>query len=194
LRPGGRVSNPGSLPLDQDIHEHLAGGRHRAAFELLLERFQHKVFRLSWSILGDPGAAEEMAQEIFLKIWRELPRYRGQAALSTWIYAITRNHCLTERKKLKQRGFASLDEPGVLIAAESRLGANAPASREHDIAALMTRLPAPYRQALTLFYWEEKSYEEVAAMMDLPVGTVKTYLHRARKQLAESLHKEASCQ
>jgi RNA polymerase sigma-70 factor (ECF subfamily) len=58
---------------------------------------------------------------------------------------------------------------------------------------LMAQLPPQYREALTLFYLEEKSYDEVAALLGLPVGTVKTYLHRARKQLAGSLRKEASC-
>jgi RNA polymerase sigma-70 factor (ECF subfamily) len=178
---------------DRDIHEHLGTGRYREAFELLLERYQHKVFRLSWSMLGDQTAAEEMAQDVFLQIWRVLAGYRGEASLSTWIYAITRNRCLTQRKKLRERSAASLEEPGVLRAAEFRLSARERPSNERDVASLMAQLPPQYREALTLFYLEEKSYGEVAALLGLPVGTVKTYLHRARKQLAESLRKEASC-
>jgi RNA polymerase sigma-70 factor, ECF subfamily len=181
---------------DQDIQEHLSAGRYRDAFELLLARYQHKIFRLSWSMLGDQGAAEEMAQDVFLQIWRVLAGYRGEASLSTWIYAITRNRCLTQRKKLRERSAASLEEPGVLRAAEAKLSGAARPSNERDVVALLAQLPPQYRQALTLFYWEEKSYEEVAALLGLPVGTVKTYLHRARKQLAGSLdplRKEAFC-
>ncbi|HXP87784.1 MAG TPA: sigma-70 family RNA polymerase sigma factor [Bryobacteraceae bacterium] len=184
------------LDKDQDIHEHLGAGRYRDAFELLLARYQHKVFRLSWSMLGDQTAAEEMAQDVFLQIWRVLPGYRGEASLSTWIYAITRNRCLTQRKKSRDCSAASIEEPGVLRAAEARLSTRERPSNEADVVALMAQLPPQYRQALTLFYLEEKSYEEVAALLGLPVGTVKTYLHRARKQLAGSLdplRREASC-
>jgi RNA polymerase sigma-70 factor, ECF subfamily len=183
-------------PPDQDIQEHLGAGRYREAFELLLERYRHKVFRLSWSMLADDAAAEEMAQDVFLRIWRVLPDYRGEASLSTWIYAITRNCCLTQRKKSRARSTTSIEDPGILRAAESKLAAHGKRSHEPDVAALMAQLPLPYRQALTLFYLEEKSYEDVAASLGLPVGTVKTRLHRARKQLAElfatTLSKEAS--
>jgi RNA polymerase sigma-70 factor (ECF subfamily) len=181
---------------DQDIHEHLGAGQYRDAFGLLLARYQHKVFRLSWSMLGDQTAAEEMAQDVFLQIWRVLPGYRGEASLSTWIYAITRNRCLTQRKKQRENRVTSFEEPGVLRAAEARLATPERPSNELDVAALIWQLPPQYRQTLTLFYLEEKSYEEVSALLGLPVGTVKTYLHRARKQLAASLdplHREAFC-
>jgi RNA polymerase sigma-70 factor (ECF subfamily) len=187
---------------DQDIRDHLSGSRYREAFELLLDRYQHKVFRLSWSMLGDQTAAEEMAQDVFLRVWRALPRYRGEAFLSTWIYAITRNCCVTQRRKSRERPTASLEQPGILRAAESSLCA--PALNTTDVVALLAQLPPQYRQALTLFYLEEKSYQEVSASLGLPVGTVKTRLHRARKQLAElfaaeslaarALTKEASIQ
>jgi RNA polymerase sigma-70 factor, ECF subfamily len=178
---------------DGDIQEHLGAEQYRDAFELLLGRYQHKVFRLAWSMLGDQTTAEEMAQDVFLKIWQVLPGYRGEASLSTWIYAITRNSCLTRRKKLRERSAASMEEPGVLRAAEAQLSAPSRPSNEPDLAASMAQLPPQYRQAIALFYLEEKSYEEVSARLGLPVGTVKTYLHRARKQLAASLRKEASC-
>jgi RNA polymerase sigma-70 factor (ECF subfamily) len=177
---------------DQDIQELLGAGQYRDAFELLLARYQHKVFRLSWSMLGDQAAAEEMAQDVFLQIWRVLAGYRGEASLSTWIYAITRNRCLTQRKKLREHTAASMEEPGVLRAAEAKQSGPARSSNEPDVAALMAQLPPQYRQVITMFYLEEKSYEEVSALLGLPVGTVKTYLHRARKQLAGAFSKEAT--
>jgi len=136
-------------------------------------------------MLGDEASAEEVAQDTFLRIWKALPSYRGDASLSTWIYAITRNRCLTRRKDLRERRSISIEEPSVKAAVDSLL-ASKPERRQSlpDSAMLLAQLSPPYREALRLFYLEEKSYEEVSAMLGLPIGTVKTYLHRARKQLA----------
>ena len=133
-----------------------------------------------------------MVQDAFLRIWKALPSYRGDASLSTWIYAITRNRCLTGRKRLRERQDLSIEEPGVRAAVDSLL-ASKPERRQSlpDSAMLLAQLSPPYREALRLFYLEEKSYEEVSAMLGLPLGTVKTYLHRARKQLAGSLTRAA---
>lgn len=163
--------------------DELEAGRHREAFETLLERYQHKVFRLAWSILGDRNAAEDAAQEVFLQVWKALPDFRGEASLSTWIYVITRNRCLTRRKQIRAVAAA---------VPESRPSYRPVRSGALDPAALLAQLPPPYRQAVQLFYMEEKSYEEVSAMLGLPMGTVKTYLHRARKQMAESLRREVA--
>lgn len=174
--------------MDEDIRTYLDARRYREAFELLLDRYQHKVFRLAYSMLGDEASAEEMAQDTFLRIWKALPYYRGDASLSTWTYAITRNCCVTLRKKLGERPTVSIEEPGVKASVDSRL-ASKPERLQSlpDFALLLAQLSPPYREALRLFYLEEKSYEEVAAMLGLPLGTVKTHLHRARKQLAGSL-------
>jgi RNA polymerase sigma-70 factor (ECF subfamily) len=138
-------------------------------------------------MLGDEASAEELAQDVFLRIWKALPFYRGDASLSTWIYAITRNRCLTGRKRLRERRAVSIEEPGVKAAVDSLL-ASKPEGRPRlpDSAMLLAQLSPPYREVLRLFYLEEKSYDEVSAMLGLPLGTVKTYLHRARKQLAGS--------
>jgi RNA polymerase sigma-70 factor (ECF subfamily) len=170
--------------MDDDIFSRLENGRYREAFELLMRRYQRKVFRLAYAMLGNAALAEELAQDVFLKIWRVLPGYRGEASLSTWIYAITRNSCLTRRRQIRNRPAASLDEPEVRAAAEAPRADPPERGRALDAATLLAALAPPYRQALMLFYLEEKSYEEVSAMLGLPVGTVKTYLHRARKQAA----------
>jgi RNA polymerase sigma-70 factor (ECF subfamily) len=178
--------------VDEDIRTYLDASRYREAFELLLDRYQHKAFRLAYSMLGDEASAEEMAQDVFLQIWKVLPSYRGDASLSTWIYAITRNCCLTRRKKLREQQAVSIEEPSIRAAVNSRLASKPEGSaRLPDSALLLAQLSPPYREALRLFYLEEKSYEEVAAMLGLPIGTVKTYLRRARKQLAGSLTRVA---
>ncbi|HEV2687197.1 MAG TPA: sigma-70 family RNA polymerase sigma factor [Bryobacteraceae bacterium] len=163
--------------MDEDIRARLEEGQYRQAFELLMPRYQHKVFRLAYSMLGNRALAEETTQDIFIRIWKALAGYRGQSSLSTWIYSVARNTCLTALK----RNAASL-LPLEAIRVDSRVGG----SSEHGIdwQRLLSQLPEKYRQVLVLFYMQDKSYDEVARLLDLPMGTVKTNLHRARKELA----------
>jgi len=156
------------------------------SFDELLGAYQDKVFRLCCAMLGNRALAEETAQDVFVRIWKALPGYRGEASLSTWIYSIARNTCLTAIKSKAIRAAESLEIPGVRRAAE-RSHSNPP-QPDHtpDLMRLIADLPDHYRQVVLLFYMQDKSYDEVALMLDLPLGTVKTYLHRARLQLTEA--------
>ena len=158
-------------------------------FERIVREFQDKIFRLAFSMLGDRAAAEETAQDVLLRVWKGLPGFRAESSLSTWIYSITRNACLTARGRGGIHAV-SLEEPSARLEAERRVAAAWPTAPSPDAAALLDRLPAKYRQVVALFYMQEKSYDEVASMLGLPVGTVKTYLFRARKSLAEELARE----
>jgi len=173
-------------PMEDDIRQRLDAERYREAFELLMDRFQNKVFRLAFSMVRNETMAEDLAQEVFMKIWKALPGYQGDASLSTWIYAIARNTCLTEIKKRSARPTVSFDEPEFEDALE-KLPAGQTSDRgagaEMDIQVMLARLPDKYRQVITLFYLEQKSYEEVSTMLGIPMGTVKTFLFRAKKEL-----------
>lgn len=154
-----------------DVHE----------FESLLELYKGKVFRLALSILGNRDEAEEAAQEVFLRIWRALPGFRRESSVSTWIYTITRNVSLSVvQSRHPERRQVALDP-------ETLPYSQPPSHVDDDLLRLVAALPERYRQVVVLFYLEEQSYEEVAAMLDLPMGTVKTFLHRARKELAVGL-------
>ena len=98
-------------PIDIDVRQSIAAGDYRAAFERLLGLYSTKVFHLAYSMLRNETQAEDMTQEIFLRIWKGLPGYHGGAAVSTWIYAIARNTCLTELKKRAARPTVSFFEP-----------------------------------------------------------------------------------
>src|SRR5580704_9146780 len=87
------------MAADGNIASLLKSGRRAEAFETLLAAYQDKVFRLSYSMLGDRAQAEDAAQESFLRIWKALDRYRGESALGTWIFSIARNVCLTSISK-----------------------------------------------------------------------------------------------
>jgi RNA polymerase sigma-70 factor, ECF subfamily len=170
------------MAADEHIASLLMSGRRTEAFESLLAAYQDKVFRLCYSILGDRAQAEDAAQESFLRIWKSMERFRGDSALGTWIFSITRNFCLTAVAKRAAHRTAPIEE--------AERGVPDPPDRERDIVRLVGQLPDNYRQVVMLFYMEDRSYEEVARRLALPEGTVKTYLHRARKQLA-TMVKEA---
>ena len=171
------------MAVDGDITTLLTSGRRTEAFEALLAAYQDKVFRLSYSMLGDRAQAEDTAQESFLRIWKSLDRYRDDSAIGTWIFSITRNVCLTAISKRAARRTAPIEH--------AERVASDPPDRERDMLRLVRELPENYRQVVMLFYMEDRSYDEVARMLDLPVGTVKTHLHRARKQLGTMI-KEAN--
>jgi RNA polymerase sigma-70 factor (ECF subfamily) len=171
----------------------LARGDHRTAFERILERYQHKVFRLAYSMLHDETQAQDAAQDTFLRLWKALPSYRGDASLSTWLYTIGRNTTLTHLAKRARHPTLSLDEPDVGEALERTAHQPPPVfGQDHDIGVALARLPDHYRRVITLFYLEQKSYEETAALLGVPLGTVKTYLHRAKKQLAAAVQHQLS--
>lgn len=149
--------------------------------------YQDKVFRLCYAMLGDRARAEEVCQEVFVRIWKALPGFRGDASVSTWIYSIARNACLTARHSRGSRPGLSLENPSIRLEAEREWASSQKPDRRPDVLGLVSELPDKYREVVLLFYMEERSYEEVASMLDLPLGTVKTLLHRARKQLAEAV-------
>jgi RNA polymerase sigma-70 factor, ECF subfamily len=170
---------------DADVHSRLRAGDHRAALELLLPRYRDRVFRLALSILRNRTEAEDVTQEIFLRLWRALPGYNAKASLSTWIYAISRNACLSQIRK--RRPQVSLDDPDVQLD-PAVAGLAAPATEEPATASvihLLDSLPARYREVVTLFYMEDRSCEQTAAALGLPVGTVKALLHRARRRMID---------
>jgi RNA polymerase sigma-70 factor (ECF subfamily) len=172
---------------DQDIVEMLRGGALEAAFERLVDRYERKVYRLCCSLLRDTDQAQDAAQESLVRVWRALAKYDQRASLSTWIYTITRNRCLTAIER--RRDLDSLSDPAVEHAAELSQAVDPESEQDHlaVLRELVEALPERFRRVLTLFYYEERSVAEVAQMLGLPEGTVKTNLHRARAALGERL-------
>jgi len=172
--------------MEDDIRQRLDARQYREAFELLVDRFQNKVFRLAISMVRDETLAQDLAQDILMKVWKALPGYNGAASLSTWIYTISRNTCLTELKRRAARRTVSLSEPAVEASLDSIPAlqtSDREAGAEMDVQAMLNQLPEKYRQVVTLFYLEQRSYEEVGALLGIPLGTVKTFLYRAKKEL-----------
>jgi RNA polymerase sigma-70 factor (ECF subfamily) len=180
---------------DRDIVALLQSGALEAAFQLTLARYQDKVYRLCCTLLRDPTAAEDAAQESLVRIWKAIGSFDGRASLSTWIYAITRNRCLTaiaRRRELASMSDAVIEAEAEISAASHRAD-SADSGTDDDasdtLRELIELLPERYRRTLMLFYYEDRSVSEVAGMLGMPEGTVKTNLYRARAALTEQLRR-----
>jgi RNA polymerase sigma-70 factor (ECF subfamily) len=172
--------------MDGGIEAHLAAGRHARAFDLVVPAYRDRVFRLAYSILRDRAAAEDAAQETFVRVWKALPGFDGRASLGTWIYAIARNTSLMELRR--RRHSVSFDDPDSVEAqqAAASIATGPAADPERDnLLRLLETLPRNQQEAVRLFYLEDRSYEAVAEQLGMPLGTVKNLLHRARKRLME---------
>jgi RNA polymerase sigma-70 factor (ECF subfamily) len=166
--------------MNEDVQQLLQKRSYRKAFELLLDHYETKVFRMAVMMLHNPSRAEEVTQDIFLKIWQALPAYNGRAAPSTWLYTIARNTCLSAVRSEFYRKTSSLaDAPEPTGPVRSSL--------KMELEQCLSRLPEVQRDVIVLFYLEEKSVEDVAMALDLPEGTVKSHLYRARRTLAEMM-------
>jgi RNA polymerase sigma-70 factor (ECF subfamily) len=164
--------------MSDDVRQLLQKRSYSAAFEQLLDVYGKKVFRMAVMMLNDAGRAEEVTQDIFLKLWQALPAYDGRAAPSTWLYTIARNTCLSALRAESYRKVSSLSQ----VAEPSASGAG---WLKIELEQCLSKLPEMQRDVITLFYLEEKSIEDVAQMLDIPEGTVKSHLHRARRALGE---------
>jgi RNA polymerase sigma-70 factor (ECF subfamily) len=187
---------PASGQSDEALVERCRAKDH-VAFTELVDRYQHKVHWVVRRMVGGPET-EDMTQEVFLRAYQALPRFRGDSKFSTWLYKIARNLCLSElRKKGRHGEQLSLDEgeekihhllPGAQEGLEQEI-------ERHDLSRhvreMIDRLPGKYRTVLTLFYVNEVRYEEIAEIMEIPIGTVKTHIHRARLRLRDLLLEES---
>jgi RNA polymerase sigma factor (sigma-70 family) len=159
-------------------------------FAELIERHQAMVFRTLARLTGERDGLEDMAQEVFLRLYRALPHFHRRAKLSTFIYRIVVNVVNDEwRRREQARRMSSLDE-GVHELAHPAAGPGELLERSEFQEALETalsQLPLRDRTILTLHYQEDRSYQEIAAVLALPMGTVKTHLHRARAKLKDMM-------
>jgi RNA polymerase sigma-70 factor (ECF subfamily) len=157
------------------------------AFAELVSRYRDRVFRLAVSILGQgfAGEAEEVAQEVFLRVHRGLASFRGDAQFSSWLYRIAFNQAVNLKARVRYRaphvGDEALQEmPAPGASPLDRLHA---ARRNSVLWSCMEELPEVYQSALRLHYWMGESVAEIADLIGVPENTVKSYLHRARRLL-----------
>jgi RNA polymerase sigma-70 factor (ECF subfamily) len=164
-------------------------------FELLVERYKDRVFRLVLSILGPYGdaEAEEVTQEVFVIVYRQLETFRSESRFGTWIYRIAFNRAIDAKRRARRRHphvpvealqeFPDASSPSPLIAAER-------AEQRQVVRSCMDQLPDLYRSVLYLHYWMDCSIDEIGEFLGVPPGTVKSYLHRGRQRLYARMQKK----
>lgn len=161
-----------------------------ASFGELVARHREQVFRLVVSILGRgrEGEAEELTQDIFVKVHHKLDQFRGEAAFSSWVYRIAYNQALDQRSTLRFKARHVSEEALTMTPTSDRTADpldNALSSDlEETVEECLDELPDLYRSILHLHYWLGMTVAEISDTLSTPTGTIKSYMHRARAKLA----------
>ncbi|HEY3294712.1 MAG TPA: sigma-70 family RNA polymerase sigma factor [bacterium] len=162
------------------------------AFAETVDLYKGMVLNLAARMTGKPDSAEDIAQEVFLRVWKGLPQFRGECKLSTWIYRITINLCIAEGKTARGRSeFVAIDDPSIMAQPQLRTESDNEYAEEvilkERVQTLLTHMPEHYRTAISLYYLKDLSYQEISDIMQVPMGTVKSYLFRGKAWLRDKL-------
>lgn len=163
------------------VREALAGNER--AFRKILEEHYPLIYSVVHGIARERVETDDIVQEVFIKIFRALPDFRGDARLSTWIYRIARNEAINAMEKRNPISVSFEDCEDLAIEADNPETAHRKRIALEQIERLMDHLDEKQRIALELRYTGDKSYEEIAEIMEIPLGTVKTHIYRAKLSL-----------
>ncbi|UMZ72559.1 RNA polymerase sigma factor [Natranaerofaba carboxydovora] len=170
------------------------------AYEKLIKKYENKVYSLCYRYSGNYDDANDLAQEAFIKVFNSIDKFKGKSAFSTWLYRVTANVCLDEMRKKKKTPI-SIDKPQETE--EGEVYFNLPDQKynpeiiaeKNDLKQLVhkgiSKLPKEQRIIIILREMEELSYEEISEVLEISIGTVKSRLNRARKNLKEILSHNA---
>lgn len=177
--------------------------RDEAAFNELIRLYQGRIYRLLVRMLGDRTEAEDLAQEVFITVFKSIDGFRGESKLSTWLYRVATNHCKNRIKYLDRRArgkkkeydevaehgaieSASMDPTAHIARPDQMLEAK---QKEHILQTAIAALDEEHRELIVLRDIEHLSYEQIQEITGLPEGTVKSRLHRARHALREHVRR-----
>ncbi len=177
---------------DAELVKQIIDGNNNA-FRFLVAKHQRLVVHVVGRIVGRQADVEDVSQEVFIKVFSKINRFRGESRLSTWIATIAYNTSVSYVRKQVRRGEQSYDENAALINTKTDSTVTHRIVEKEEarkiLLASIEQLPVNYRAVLTLFHLEEFSYKEIEEITGMPEGTIKSYLSRARKLLKEKLEK-----
>jgi|TARA_R110002124_G_scaffold287256_1_gene471938 RNA polymerase sigma-70 factor (ECF subfamily) len=178
------MHNPSEIEKDAALMLEVANGNATAS-RLVAELYLDGPFRLALRILGDSSLAEDMAQEAFIKLWKQAPKWQAKAQIKTWLHRVTHNLCVDYLRKQKRYSDDEMPEmedtrPGVLeLKEQQQLG--------DKVTEALQKLPARQRIAISLVHFEEYGNIEAAAIMEISVDALESLLARGRRKLKELL-------
>ncbi|NOY95398.1 MAG: RNA polymerase sigma factor [Chlorobi bacterium] len=177
---------------DAELVQQVLNGNSNA-FRFLVSNHQRLVIHIVGRIVQQQEEIEDICQEVFMKVFQKLKKFRGDSKLSTWIATIAYNTSISHLRKNNRYEEASYDEfPGLMSGKTAGLSTSGKVEKEEATKYLMQlieQLPVHYRTVLTLFHLDEFSYAEIEQITKMPEGTIKSYLSRARKLLKEKVEK-----
>ena len=174
--------------------------RHRygdlEAFEEIYQRYEGMVFNLALRLSGDPTEAQDLAQDAFVRIYRHLDRFQGRSSLKTWIYRVTLNSCRSGLGRKRWRTVPLAEEgaaEGLTLVDSRRTPEERAVARSdgHRVLASLARVPRKFREAVVLRDLEELTYQEIADVLGVRIGTVRSRIARGRQKLREVLEAES---
>jgi RNA polymerase sigma-70 factor (ECF subfamily) len=181
------TSRPTPSDLPALVKRCLAGDQ--SAMLALVERFQGQVFGLCYRMLGQRQDAEDAAQETFVRVLKNLHRWDQGRDFVPWLLAIAGNRCRTALAVRRRRPIA---EPSVELLADDAPDERPAQHLAEEVHLALAELRPEYRQAFVLFHEQELSYAEIAAAMQAPLGTIKTWVHRARREMIDYLRRRGA--
>ncbi len=185
------ISSAPPLVTDDELIAAAVAGRGEA-FGILVERYERAVYHLAVRTLHDGEEAKDATQEAFFKAYRALRTFRPGAKFSTWIFTIAYHACCDRLAKRKRYSGDELPDRADPAAGPQECAETADEARR--LRAAIDALPEKYRTVITLFHLQNRQYEEIAEVLGLPMGTVKTHLFRAKELLRKTLSADVSAQ
>ncbi|WP_293949625.1 RNA polymerase sigma factor [Sneathiella sp.] len=174
----------GDIEKDAELMQAVAGGN-ASASRVVVDLYLNGAYRLALRILGDASLAEDMAQEAFIRLWKQAPKWQPKAQIRTWLHRVTHNLCVDYLRK--QKRYSDDEVPEMADPAPNALELKAQRQLGDKVTEALQKLPARQRIAISLVHFEECGNMEAAAIMDISVEALESLLARGRRKLKELL-------